>query len=99
MKDQVNGYLVYVVTLTWPLTAAITTIGKLSKPMVVADEYLGGSGVFLRGYSDLCRAGIPAVGGAATVFIVGASLKAESRSVVTVGPSGRSDCRDGGTSG
>jgi len=38
MKDQVDGYLVYVVTLTWPLTAAITTIGKLGKPMVVADQ-------------------------------------------------------------
>jgi len=62
MKDQVDGYLVYVVTLTWPLTGAITAIGKLGKPMVVADEYLGGSGVFLVGYSRLCREGIPACG-------------------------------------
>ena len=66
IKDQVDGYLVYVVTLTWPLTGAITTIGKLGKPMVVADECLGGSGVFLVGYSRLCREGIPACGVATT---------------------------------
>jgi hypothetical protein len=66
MKDKVDGYIVYVVTLTWPLTGAITTIGKLGKPMVVADEYLGGSGVFLIGYSALCRQGIPACGVATT---------------------------------
>ena len=66
MKNQVDGYLVYVVTLTWPLTGAITAIGKLGKPMVVADEYLGGSGVFLVGYSRLCRGSIPACGVATT---------------------------------
>ena len=66
MKDRVDGYLVYVVTLTWPLTNAITTIGKIGKPTVVADEYLGGSGTFLVGYSQLCRAAIPASGVATT---------------------------------
>ncbi len=66
MKDQVDGYLVYIVTLTWPLTEAITTIGKVGRPMVVADEYLGGSGVFLVGYSRLRRQGIPACGVATT---------------------------------
>jgi len=66
MKDQVDGYLIYVVTLTWPLTAAITTIGKLGKPTVVADEFLGGSGTFLVGYSRLCRVNIPACGVATT---------------------------------
>ena len=66
MKDQVDGYLVYVVTLTWSLTGALTTIGRLGKPMVVADEYLGGSGVFLVGYSRLCREGIAACGVATT---------------------------------
>jgi hypothetical protein len=66
MKDHLDGYLVYVVTLTWPLTGAITTIGKLGKPMVVADEYLGGSGVFLVGYSQLCRQGLSACGVATT---------------------------------
>jgi hypothetical protein len=66
LKDQVDGYLVYVVTLTWNLQRAITAVGKLGKPLVVADEFLGGSGVFLRGYSDLCRQRIPAVGVATT---------------------------------
>ena len=66
MKDQVDGYLIYVVTLTWPLTEAITTIGKIGRPMIVADEYLGGSGVFLVGYSRLCQQGIPACAVATT---------------------------------
>jgi L-fucose isomerase-like protein len=66
LKDQVDGYLIYVVTLTWNLTQAITAIGKTGKPLVVADEYLGGSGVFLVGYSALRRQGIPAAGVAAT---------------------------------
>jgi len=66
VKDDVDGYLVYVVTLNWNLQRSITQIGKLGKPMIVADEYLGGSGVFLRGYSDLCRQGLPAVGVAST---------------------------------
>jgi len=66
MKNQVDGYLVYVVTLTWPLTEAITAIGKVGKPMIVADEYLGGSGVFLIGYGRLYQLGIPACGVATT---------------------------------
>jgi len=66
MKNHVQGYLVYTTTLTWSLTGAITAIGKLGKPMIVADEYLGGSGVFLIGYSRLCREGIPACGVATT---------------------------------
>jgi hypothetical protein len=66
LKGQVDGYLVYVVTLTWNLQPAITAIGRVGKPMVVADEYIGGSGVFLRGYSDLCRQEMPAVGVAST---------------------------------
>jgi len=59
LKDTVDGYLIYTVTLMWGLTSAILPIGKLGKPMFVADEYLGGSGVFLIGYSQLCRQGIP----------------------------------------
>jgi hypothetical protein len=66
IKDDVAAYLVYAVTLTWPLTSAITTLGKLSKPMVVADEYVGGSGVFLVGFSRLSRQGSPACGVATT---------------------------------
>lgn len=60
MKDAVDGYLVYTVTLNWGLMGSIDQIGKLRKPMLVADEYLGGSGVFLVGYSRLRRQGIPA---------------------------------------
>jgi len=66
MKDDVGGYLVYCVTLTWPLTSAIPTIGGLAKPTIVADEYVGGSGMFLVGYSQLCRRGQHACGVATT---------------------------------
>lgn len=62
MKDRVDGYLVYCVTLTWNLQGAIATIGKLGKPMVLVDEFLGGSGVFLLGYTRLCQQGISACG-------------------------------------
>ncbi len=60
LKDSVDGYLIYTTTLTWNLTAPLVQIGKLGKPTLVADEYLGGSGVFLVGYSGLSRQGIPA---------------------------------------
>ena len=60
LKDQVDGYLIYVVTLKWSLQRTITQIGRLGKPMLLADETLGGSGVFLCGYGDLLRQRIPA---------------------------------------
>ncbi len=60
IKDQVDGYLVYTTTLDWSLTGPVVEIGKLGKPTLVADEYLGGSGVFLIGLSMLRRQGIPA---------------------------------------
>jgi hypothetical protein len=60
LKDEVDGYLVYAMTLDWRLRAGITEIGQLGKPMLVADEFLGGSGVFLTGYSALCTRRIPA---------------------------------------
>jgi hypothetical protein len=66
MKDDVEGYLFYVVTLTWPLTSVITKMKKLGKPMVVVDEFLGGSGVFLVDYSKLVREGTVACGVATT---------------------------------
>ncbi len=49
MKDAVDGYLVYTVTLNWGLTGVLHQVAKLGKPMLVVDEYLGGSGVFLVG--------------------------------------------------
>jgi len=66
LKNATDGYLIYVVTLDWGLRRAIVEIGRLGKPMVVADEFLGGSGVFLTGYSELCSRGIPAVAVATT---------------------------------
>jgi len=60
LKDEVDGYLVYVMTLVWSQVRTILDIGKLGKPTLVADEFLGGSGAFLIGYSGLCTGGIPA---------------------------------------
>ena len=60
LKDTVDGYLVYTVTLNWGLTPCLHQIGKLQKPMLVADEYLGGSGVFLVGLSGMARQGLAA---------------------------------------
>jgi len=60
LKDEVDGYLVYVATLSWSLRGAITAIAKLGKPTVIANEFLGGCGAFLTGYSDLCSHRIPA---------------------------------------
>jgi hypothetical protein len=61
MKDSVDGYLVYTMTLVWWQRKTIDEVGKLGMPMLVADEFLGGSGVFLTGYSGLCAHKIPAV--------------------------------------
>ena len=60
LKDEVDGYLVYTMTLDWRLGRAVGDVGGLAKPMLVADEFLGGSGLFLTRYSALCTQGIPA---------------------------------------
>ncbi|MFH1744424.1 MAG: hypothetical protein ABIH23_35930 [bacterium] len=60
LSDQVDGYLVHAVTLGWAFRKPLTEIAQLGKPMVVVDEYLGGSGLFLCGYSGLCDQGLPA---------------------------------------
>ncbi|MGQ9592407.1 MAG: hypothetical protein ACUVYA_19175, partial [Planctomycetota bacterium] len=65
-RDGVDGYLVYVLTLAWPLQRAIPEIGALGKPTLVADEFLGGSGSFLCGLSDLRRRGLFAAAVATT---------------------------------
>ncbi len=59
LKDAVDGYLVYTLTLNWGLQGTLAQIGRLGKPMLVADEYLGGSGVFLCGGSAIRRHGVP----------------------------------------
>ncbi len=60
MKDRIDGYLVYTMTLDWALRKALVDVATLGKPTIVANEFLGGCGVFLTGYSELCSRGIPA---------------------------------------
>ncbi len=62
LKDQVDGYLVYVVTLDWGFRKPILEIAKLDRPMILADEFLGGCGVFLTSYAELRRQKIPVAG-------------------------------------
>lgn len=59
LNDQVDGYLIYVMTLDWNQGHLITEIGKLGKPVLIVDEFLGGSGTFLTRYSGLCRQDMP----------------------------------------
>jgi hypothetical protein len=60
LKEKVDGYLVYVMTLVWSQGPAIVQIAQLGKPTLVVDEFLGGSGAFLTRYSELCTRKIPA---------------------------------------
>jgi len=60
MKDDIDGYLVYVMTLVWSQTKEILDIGKLAKPMIVANEFLGGCGTFLAGLHQLNGQKLPA---------------------------------------
>jgi len=60
LKQEVDGYLIYVMTLVWSQRRLMVQLGQLGKPTVVADEFLGGSGVFLTGNSELCSRKIPA---------------------------------------
>ena len=55
LHDQIDGYLVYVATLSWSLAGTIAAIGKLNKPTVVASEFLGGCGAFLTSVGPLVR--------------------------------------------
>ena len=66
MKDRVDGYLVYVMTLDWSQRRAMVQLAELGKPTLMADEFLGGSGVFLTGYGELCSRKIPAAAVATT---------------------------------
>ena len=60
LKDQVQGYLVYVMTLDWAQMQSVAAIGQLRKPMLVVDEFLGGSGAFLVACSGLPAQGVSA---------------------------------------
>jgi len=66
LKDQVDGYLVYVMTLHWSFRRTLVAIAGLAKPTLVADEFLGGSGVFLTGFGELSSRGIPVAGVSST---------------------------------
>jgi len=61
LKDRVDGYLVYTMTLVWSHRKEVVDIAGLGKPTVVADEFLGGSGVFLTGYGAIYDRKIPVV--------------------------------------
>lgn len=62
LKDDVDGYLVYAMTLDWSQTQAVLKLGQLGKPTIVADEFLGGSGVFLTGISGLSSCNVAVAG-------------------------------------
>jgi len=60
MKNDVDGYLAHFPTLSWWDVPFLRQIAKLGKPMIVADDLLGGSGAFLRGYGVLVEQNTPA---------------------------------------
>ncbi len=60
LKDQVQGILVYVMTLDWAQVQTVAAIGQLRKPMLVVDEFLGGCGAFLIACSGLPAQGVSA---------------------------------------
>ncbi len=62
LRDKVQGYLIYTVTLHWSLTGPLTQLGSTGKPTLIANEFLGGCGVFLGGLSRLLRKKAPVVG-------------------------------------
>jgi hypothetical protein len=59
LKSTVDGYLVYTMTLDWNHRGQVVDIAALGKPTVVADEFLGGSGVFLTAYGELYDRKVP----------------------------------------
>lgn len=58
LKDSVDGYLVYVVTLNWEMGLG-NLIPHIGKPLIVANEFLGGCGSFLTGVSAVRQRNIP----------------------------------------
>ena len=58
LKDSVHGYLVYVVTLNWEMGLG-NLIPQIGKPLIVANEFLGGCGSFLTGVTALRQRNIP----------------------------------------
>ena len=60
LKDSVDGYVVYVVTLNWEMGIG-GLLPRIGKPLVVANEFLGGCGSFLTGVSAARRQDVPLV--------------------------------------
>lgn len=60
LKDEVDGYLVYTMTLDWRHRRELVDLARLGKPTLVANEFLGGCGVFLTGFSQLVNEKLPA---------------------------------------
>jgi hypothetical protein len=58
LRDSVDGYLVYIVTLNWELGLG-NLIPQIGKPLIVANEFLGGCGSFLTGVSAMRKKNIP----------------------------------------
>jgi len=62
LKDTVDGYIVYCVTLSFGLRRVLDQVAALRKPTIVADEVLGGTAIFLIGHSLAARRKLPVVG-------------------------------------
>ncbi len=60
LQDRVDGYLIYLMTINWDLDGPLARIGRIGKPLLIVDEFLGGCGVFLCSGASLHRQGIPA---------------------------------------
>jgi hypothetical protein len=66
LKDDVDGYLIYTMTLDWRHRRELIDLARLGKPTLVANEFLGGCGVFLTGFSQLAAEKLPAAPVSAT---------------------------------
>lgn len=59
VREQVDGLLVYVMTLDWAQSGTVVALSRFAKPTVVVDEFLGGCGAFLTACSGLLTQGVP----------------------------------------
>jgi len=59
VREQVQGLLVYVMTLDWAQSATVVALSEFAKPTLVVDEFLGGCGAFLTACSGLLAKGVP----------------------------------------
>jgi hypothetical protein len=57
LRDAVDGYLAYIVTLNWEMGLG-SLLPQIGKPLIVANEFLGGCGSFLTAVSAVRKKGI-----------------------------------------